>query len=93
MIVRVAKIIRAIIDGTAIGLIYDDPRSPKIAAMKNEMKAMLSVYLGLREPPSEAQSQGLNQPAGDKPASRAPASAKTAKATKKTASKKRQVRK
>lgn len=89
----VAKIIRAIIDGTAIGLIYDDPRSPKIAAMKNEMKAMLSVYLGLREPPSEAQSQGLNQPAGDKPASRAPASAKTAKATKKTASKKRQVRK
>jgi len=50
----VAKIIRAVIDGAAIGLIYDDPRSPKIAAMKNEIKAMLSVYLGLREPPSEA---------------------------------------
>lgn len=50
----VAKIIRAIIDGAAIGLIYDDPRSPKIAAMKNEIKAMLSVYLGLREPPDES---------------------------------------
>lgn len=49
----VAKIIRAIIDGAAIGLIYDDPRSPKIAAMKSEIKAMLSVYLGLREPPDE----------------------------------------
>lgn len=55
----VAKIIRAIIDGAAIGLIYDDPRSPKIAAMKNEIKAMLSVYLGLREPPSE--SPGIKQ--------------------------------
>lgn len=45
---HIAKMIRAIIDGMAIELIYQDARSPQFAALKGEVKTMFSMLLNLR---------------------------------------------
>lgn len=45
--IHVAKVIRMLIDGLGITVIYERPDSPAMTAMKSEIKAMLNTLLNL----------------------------------------------